>query len=195
MNVDQIHPRLQAIDLKTGQLTPFFYKFLAGIWEKVGGFDDFILNIVLSDLEYSGYTDTNNLRKEFEDFKKELQPDKTSQIAQLQKEINDLKKLIALQPHYITPVNLADFQLISTSTAYTSTGRQIIVVTSNVTITLNSNPKNKEQVKIIRDTTAGTVTIDAGAKTVSGASTHDLLMNYESRDVVYSYPDDAWYLV
>ena len=219
MHVDQLHPRLQAVDIKTGELTPFFFRFLAQLWERTGGPDDFINAI--ENTQYENYIDGNvvelsekitdfryeqalntegriaELENKTEDFHIEQSLTTQGRITELENEIEDLKKALALSPIWVTPQNLADFQLISTAVAYTTTGRQIIVVTSNVTITLNTNPINKELVIIIRATSAGTVTIDGGTKTISDATltAYDLITNYETVQCLYSYPDDAWLII
>lgn len=83
----------------------------------------------------------------------------------------------------------------STSTALTTSGNQVIVVTGAVTITLNATPDDGETVKIKRATTAGTVTVDGNGKNIDDAATYSILENYEGIQVIYSVLDDQWFIV
>lgn len=83
----------------------------------------------------------------------------------------------------------------STSTALTTSGHQVIIVTGAVTITLNAAPWDGEVVKIKRATTAGAVTVSGNGKTIDGASTYKILENYEAVQIVYSVLDDGWFIV
>jgi len=79
------------------------------------------------------------------------------------------------------------------NSAYTTAGDQILICTSAITVTLNNIPADNEQVTIKR--TNGEVIIDAGAKTIDGASTYTMLVDYEGVDIVYSAATDEWYKV
>jgi hypothetical protein len=81
------------------------------------------------------------------------------------------------------------------SAAYTTAGSITVIATSNITVTLNASPDTGETVTIKRATTAGTVTIDGNGKNIDGASTHTLILNYESRNILYVTETDEWLIV
>jgi len=218
--VDQLHHRVAIVEPQTGVVTPFFLRFLTQLWLRTGGNDDAIEQLENDELYEVGMTDSSlvEINKQFMDLALEYDsrsPDARisviekklcdietefysqspdSRIEILESKLNDIETEVACSPAWQT-INVDDYQLISTGTAYTTTQKQLLIVTSNVTITLNAKPKDKEDVIIKRNTTAGTVTIDAGAKTVDGAATYDLVTNYEGVHCVYSYTDDAWFII
>jgi hypothetical protein len=83
----------------------------------------------------------------------------------------------------------------STSSAITSSGDQVLVITGAVTVTLNANPSDGEFVKVKRVTTAGNVIIAGNGRNIDGDSTYTMLANYESVTLVYSAIDDIWVIV
>ena len=212
MQLDQLHPRIQATEPETGLLTPFFFRWLVQLYERVGGPNDFI-NDLTNELYKVEYTSTKNIQNKqaIDDLNKivalrplpnrnlenhvseleKLSALKSPPNRDLENRFAELEKLLALLPIWKTQSS-DDFQVITTSTTYTTTGKQIIIVTSNTTITLNTNPKDKETVIVKRDTTAGTVTVSG---TIDGGASYDLIVNYEAIQCVYSYDNSSWYIV
>jgi len=192
-HVDRLHPRIQAVEPTTGVLTPFFFKWLVQVWERTGGFGDFIADATIQSVEISSSSLAYGIQDDIEDINRQLSVNSDSRIGDLQNQIEDIRRELALVPR--TSWNLEEFQLLTTAIAYTTTGKQVITVTSNVTITLNANPADKELAIIKRLTTAGTVTISAGAKTIDGLASYDLITNYECAECMYSYPNNAWIII
>lgn len=192
-NPGRLHPKIKCINPDTGLLEPFFFKWLVSLWERTGGFDDYIAIGEISNVEITNTSFASDIQTEFESIEKALAVSSDSRIATLQDQIDDVQREAAL--NQIVTWNIDDFQLLTTAVNYTTTGKQIITVTSNVTITLNANPLDKELAIIKRLTTAGTVTISAGAKTIDGLGTYDLIVNYEGVECMYSYPNDTWIIV
>lgn len=99
-----------------------------------------------------------------------------------------------LEYYWSTPTtDHNDIQLISTGSNITTYGDSIIVATSNITVTLNPNPIDKEKVTIKRATNLGTVTISASA--IDGSTTYKLITNYEAAQCIYSNIDNEWFVV
>ena len=71
----------------------------------------------------------------------------------------------------------------------------LVIVTAAVTISLDPAPKDGQQVKIKRVTTAGTVTIDSNGADIDGAATYSMLANYQGLDLIYSRDAGEWLLV
>lgn len=192
-HVDQIHPRIQAVNLETGQLTPFLFKYLVQLWERSGGPNDFIADMEDTDEIGLTNTQTDEVNKRITELRNERNLDSpSSEIAELDKRITALRNEIDLSPLWQTKT-FFDVKLITTSANFTTFGDAIIVATSNVTITLNANPKDQEKVVVKRDTTAGSVTISAAA--IDGTTSYVLLMNYEAAQCVYSETNSTWYIV
>ena len=217
-HVDRLHPRIQAVDPQSGLLTPFFFKWLVQVFERIGGPDDAIADVEQGELYEPGITDSHltntqtslvGLQNEFDsltnaritelenqlfNLQKEIDTFSDSKVAALENELFALQNELDMSPIWNSIV-LNEFQIITTSTAYTSVAKQIIFVTSNVTITLNTNPKDGEIVIIKRVTTAGSVTIDGGTIGIDGASTYVLLVNYEAAQCIYSSTNDEWLII
>lgn len=86
-------------------------------------------------------------------------------------------------------------QIISTASNITAYGNSIIVATSNITVTLNPNPVDKEKITVKRASTIGSVTITGGAINIDGGSTYTMVTNYESAQCVYSAIDGEWFII
>lgn len=86
-------------------------------------------------------------------------------------------------------------QIISTAANITAYGNAVIVATASITVTLNPNPIDKEKITIKRITTLGSVTVDGGVINIDGATTYELITNYESAQCIYSIADDEWLIV
>ena len=89
-----------------------------------------------------------------------------------------------------------EFGFLSTATAYTTTGLEdLVVVTSDVTITLNATPDDGEKVEVKRVTTAGNVTVDGNGNNIDGDTTFTLLSNYGAYDFIYSVTEGGWLIL
>jgi hypothetical protein len=86
-----------------------------------------------------------------------------------------------------------DYRLVSTAIDYTTQGNMIIIATSPITITLNPNPKDEEKVIIKRATSLAPVNINASA--IDGATTYQLIVNYEAVQCIYSITDASWFII
>jgi hypothetical protein len=71
-HVDQLHPRIQAVDPQTGQITPFFFKWLVAMWERSGGPDDAVAAIELIDDLLEKGSKISELEKRLEDLELQL---------------------------------------------------------------------------------------------------------------------------
>lgn len=169
--VDQMHPRIPIVN-QDGTPTPFFFDWCRCMRERTGGPTDAIYDLGAS-IVGEDYVTTTRVAVLEKDFRR------------LQIELDEISR-INYQPFF-------DIRTITTSTNYTTVDDCIVIAKSKVTITLNSNPKNNEKAIIKRATTAGEVTISAA--NIDGSTSHVLLMNYEAAHCVYSYDNNAWYIV
>lgn len=193
IHVDQIHPRIQAVNLETGELTPFFFKYLVQLWERTGGPGDFIADFEDSDEIGLTNTQTVEVDKRVTALTNERNLDSpSSKISELEKQITALRNEIDLSPLWQTR-QFFDVKVFSTAVNFTTFDDAIVIATSNVTITLNANPKDQEKVIVKRVTAAGTVTISTAS--IDGSTTYDLIVNYEAAQCVYSSIASAWYIV
>ena len=194
-HVDQMHPRIAIVN-EDGTPTRFFFDWCRCMYERVGGPTDMVSDLSNQTYQF-GYVTTKieENKNLISDLEKITIFDKSKTqagyIDALNSRINELEKLLAILPIWKTE-SLNEYQIITTSSNYTTTGKQIIFVTSNITITLNANPKDKEVVYIKRVTSAGTVTISG---TIDGGTSYDLIVNYESVRCIYSYDNSSWYII
>ncbi len=80
------------------------------------------------------------------------------------------------------------------SSDYTTSGSEIVIAASNITVSLNSGPADSEEVHIIRQTTAGTVIVSGNGLNIVGNSTYQMLANYESIHCRYSSEQSEWFI-
>lgn len=172
-HADQLHHRLQVVNPEDGLMTPFFFRWLVQLYERTGGPTDSIGNIE-SEILYIRVTD--------------------SQLTDLKNKLDGLHIEFEVSPAWQSNDSF-NLKLFSKSADFTTYESCIIVATSNITVTLNTNPKDQEKVIIKRATTAGEVTIASSPINVDGAATYKLIMNYEAVQCIYSQPDNAWYIV
>ena len=92
-HVDQLHPRIQAVDLETGELTPFFFKYFVQLWERVGGPDDFIEDVQNGEVYEPGIADSRLIELEKRVQAIELDQDMAndSRIQTLERRIEELE--------------------------------------------------------------------------------------------------------
>ena len=86
-------------------------------------------------------------------------------------------------------------QVITTGSNITVYGNAIIIATSNITITLNPAPMDKERITIKRATTAGNVIVNSSTILIDGALTYLLITNYEAIQLIYSSANNEWLIV
>ena len=171
-HVDCLHPKTPLIDIRTGLPTKFFSRWLYCIWTRTGGDQDFIEELqYISDWDESS-VDTN--------------------ITNLDKKVDELSTELDIAPLWTTN-NFFTTKVFSTSSNFTTYDNCIVIATSNITVTLNANPKDQEKVTVKRATTTGEVTISSS--NIDGATTYVLLMNYEAAQCVYSMADNEWFIV
>lgn len=173
-HLDQLHPRIQAVELDTGLLTRPFFRWLSQLYERVGGPEDFIADTEIGDLYESSISE--------------------SRTDVTKKQLEDLETEFYMSPIWNT-YNFFTTKVFSTSTAFTTYDNCIVIVTSNVTITLNANPKDQEKAIIKRNTEAGQVIIASSPINIDGMSTYTLLVNREAAHCVYSEKDNEWFIV
>lgn len=77
------------------------------------------------------------------------------------------------------------------SSDYTSTGNQVLIVTTNSTITLNPYPKHLEKVTIKH---AAPNRVDVSGS-IDGGSSYAMLAKYESLTFIYSADQSEWYII
>ena len=96
-HIDQFHQRIQIVDPNTGQMTPFFFRVLNGMYERLGGSDDVILEIENGELYETGMSDSRLIEVSSQLNELELLVEtKDSQIRELEKRIEDLEKELDL---------------------------------------------------------------------------------------------------
>lgn len=195
-HVDCLHPKTPLIDVKTGLPTKFFSRWLYCMWSRTGGDQDYIQDLqYTSDWDESS-VDTNviNLDKKVDELKTELDiyPFADSRINTIENTIKELTRELDIAPLWTTN-NFFTTKVFSTSSNFTTYDNCIVIATSNITVTLNANPKDQEKVVVKRATTAGEVTISSS--NIDGATTYVLLVNYEAAQCVYSMADNEWFIV
>lgn len=84
---------------------------------------------------------------------------------------------------------------VTTAVNHETLYNEIIECTAAVTVTLNPSPRDLQRVTIKRNTTAGFVVIDGNGKTIDGASSYTMQINYEGLDLVYSADSDGWLII
>ena len=197
-HLDQLHPRIQAVEPETGLLTRPFFRWLTQLYEKLGGPSDFIQDLEIGELYEPGITDSQLIvvKKQLNDLQNELDvsPIWETKYTEIKKQLEDLQNELDMSPIWTTN-NFFTTKVFSTGTAFTTYDNCIVVATSNITVTLNPNPKDQEKAIIKRNTTAGEVTISSSPINIDGASTYVLLMNYEAAHCVYSATDNEWFIV
>lgn len=218
--VDQYHPRIQFTDPKTGLLTPFAFKWLNQVYTRIGGPDDAIVDIEMGEIYEPGITDSQliQVKKDLEQLQIEFElAGTTSELTVIKKQLQDLQielelitdnsRLIAIEKQLndfqnefdMSPIwqtnNFFTTKLFSESTNFTTFDNCIVIATSNITVTLNTNPKDQEKAIIKRNTTAGTVTISSSPINIDGAATYSLIANYEAAHCIYSATDNEWFIV
>ena len=85
--------------------------------------------------------------------------------------------------------------IVSTSSAYTTRGDVLLVVTGEATITLDEFPADNQKTIVKRATSAGYVTVDGNGKTIDGGTMFTMVNNYDSFTFVYSRDAGEWVIV
>lgn len=67
------------------------------------------------------------------------------------------------------------------------------ICTAPLTATLTANPEDNETATVI--TTNGTVTLDGNGKTIIGDSTYSMVVNFESKHLLFSAELDGWLFI
>lgn len=164
-HVDRLHPRITAVDIKTGVLTPFLFKWLIALWERTGGPNDFV------DEEEADEYDTNIVDTNLLTLSK--------RVASLEVEVDLGRTDYAYQKF---------FKAREVSAAYTTKYNEILICTAVVTITLNPYAKISEQVYIKR--TNGKVTI---VGTIDNKS--NLILNSDNASVTLLKTQSGWWIL
>lgn len=109
------------------------------------------------------------------------------------REEDDGVSSVSLFSRPLNPDILGKFEVVSTSTDYTTKGNEIIICTNttDITITLNSTPEDTEQVHVVRQNTGG-VTISG---TINGDSTLQIGQRYSSPHLVYTIDGGEWSII
>jgi hypothetical protein len=135
--------------------------------------------------------DTINVKQHDDDAFQSLNPS-ASAISALSKRISDLELLTGLMP------NLSGFArqltVVSVSADYTSVGNEIIICTNSntITITLNANPNNKDQILIKR--TNGPVIVTS-TKGIDGITKKGILNKFDSPHMVFTVEADEYSII
>lgn len=84
-----------------------------------------------------------------------------------------------------------------TNTGYTSVGDQAIICTDALTVTLNAEPKDREQVKVIISN--GDVTVNGNGKLINKDTDLTVifknLITTATLDIVYILETDEWFII
>jgi len=85
----------------------------------------------------------------------------------------------------------------ATSINYTTIGDQVIICTDALTVTLNAEPKDREQVKVI--ISSGDVTVNGNGKLINKLTdvtvTFKNLVTTATLDIVYILEADEWFII
>jgi hypothetical protein len=188
MQLDQLHPRIQATEPETGLLTPFFFRWLVQLYERVGGPDDFIVELQQGELSEIGLISSTivDLRKTVEGYQNERDLDSNSLITELQKKITELQ--IDFDMGISNYAYQKFFKAKEINANYTTKENEILICTSNITVTLNTTAKIGERVYIKR--TNGQVTV---VGTIDNKS--NLVMVAENSSVTLLHTTSGWWIL
>lgn len=94
---------------------------------------------------------------------------------------------------FVIPAPDRETEVISASAAFTTTGSQIIICTNTaaITITLNDNPDDGEQVHIVRQNT-GAVTVSGD---INGDTSLTIGQRYSSPHLVFTIDAGEWSII
>jgi hypothetical protein len=87
-----------------------------------------------------------------------------------------------------TPIKVTDSD-------YTSSIRETVIVTASKTITCSLQPLDGQTLIVKRKTTAGNVTVSGNGKTIDGATTFVLTVNYQTVSILYSSELGEWLIM
>jgi hypothetical protein len=166
MNVDLLHSKTQAVDPETGLLTRPFFRWLTQLYERTGGPYDDIASVDIRELSLIGLTD--------------------SKITEQEKEIAALD--VELSSGRSSYFDLYTFPAKEISANYTTFRNEILICTSNITVTLNPYPKMGERVYIKR--TNGKVTISG---TIDSKT--DLILTADNAAVTLIFTQSGWWII
>lgn len=109
------------------------------------------------------------------------------------REDEDSAQNVSLFGRPINPDIFGKFEVVSTSSDYTTKGNEIIICTntSAITITLNATPEDIEQVHVVRQNT-GAVTVSG---TINGQSSLAIGQRYSSPHLVYTIDGGEWSII
>lgn len=164
-HVDRLHPRITAVDLKTGVLTPFLFKWLIALWERTGGPSDFV------DEEEADEYDTNIIDTHVIAL--------TNRIKSLEMEMDIGRSDYAYQKF---------FKSRELSINYTTKYDEILICMAAITVTLNPYAKINERVYIKR--TNGKVTI---VGTIDNKT--NLIINHDNASVTLVKTQTGWWIL
>ena len=166
MHLDQLHPKLQAVEPNTGLLTRPFFRWLVQLYERVGGPEDFIASVDIRELSLLGLTDSKITEQEKE-------------IAALDVEVSSGRS---------TYFDLYTFPAKEISADYTTFRNEILICTASITVTLNPYPKMGERVYIKR--TNGKVTIVGIIDNKT-----DLILTADNAAVTLIFTQSGWWII
>jgi hypothetical protein len=164
-HLDQLHPRVQAVNPETGLLTRSFFRWLIQLYERTGGANDLI--------ETANFDSSNMFYSE-------------SKISELEKELNSL--MIESIGGHSSYFEFYNFKAKEISANYTTFRNEILICTSNITVTLNPRPEMSERVYIKR--TNGKVTISG---TIDGKT--DLILTADNASVTLIFTQSGWWII
>lgn len=161
-NPGRLHPRIQAVDTESGLLTPFFFKWLIGLWERSGGYED-----AVASLETVSFVNVTNTITENEELLV------TSQIQ---------AQAIPFQQ---------DFTSRSVNTNYTASPYELVSMTNNGNISLPPYPNDNDKVKLFNKN-GSQITLNGNGNTISGESSIMTVRKYTVLDVQYFSEIGEW---
>jgi len=137
------------------------------IWLRTGGGDDAIAESQIGELYEPGI--------------------QTSNVDELAEEL-EVSQEMAVQ----APVSEV-LEVITANANFTTTGNQILICTNTaaITITLNANPDDGEQVHIKRQNAGGVKVVGA----IDGATTKTIGVRYSSPHLIYTIDANEWSII
>jgi len=109
-------------------------------------------------------------------------------------QINDRLDLIESRLDLVEArVTYLEGSIVVTAVNVTASGNTTIICTDALTVTLNTNPLDKDLVKVKQ--TNGNVTIDGNGNNIDGDSSVIMRRNFTGLDLVFSSSADAWFIV
>lgn len=174
-HTDQLHPRVQFTD-QEGLLTPFAFKFLASVYEKLGGPNDLIQELEVGEL-YEPGLETGLLIETINDLE-------SHEFQHQEQEEGD---------YPISQVPVQMFTAVTKNTSYTALPFDFVAMTTDGEIKLPENPDDNDQVMCV-NVNGTNITFDGNGKYINDDTT--AVSSQKNTTVIFQYfiDLDKWFI-